>query len=227
MEVSDNDNIFKKIEFLKQRVDSDIYGYIENKISKCRIDNYNEGCTSLLEIMKLKSENPANITPLTQWCCDVSILLALFFEKNDYIERGYIKLDDTSYNSSHYFQCWFCFKYKSNLYVFDPCNNIISTKDDYYRLFLPNVKGRVLAVDVQKAIEEELNNNIYFDENSDFKIIQEQKGLSSPLYACWSVIKRTDEEITIRFINYNYQGNQCKYDEAIKEFKARKSKLKR
>ncbi len=151
MEVTADDDIYNKIEFLKQKVDSKIYRYIEEKTAKFRIDNYNDSCNRLLEIMKLKSKDPRDITPLTQWCCDVSILLGMIFEKNAYIERGYIKLDNTSYNSSHYFHCWLCFKYKGNLYVFDPCNSIISTKDDYYRLFLPNVKGRVLAEDVKKS----------------------------------------------------------------------------
>ena len=227
MEVTADDNIYNKIEFLKQKVDFEIYRYIEEKTSKFRIDNYNDKCNRLLEIMELKSKDPRDITPLTHWCCDVSILLGMIFEKDAYIERGYIKLSNTSYNSSRYFHCWLCLKYKGNLYVFDPCNSIISTKDEYYRLFLPDVKGRVLAEDVKKAIEEELNNNIYFDENFDFKIIREQKGISSPLYGCWSAIKYTDADVIIRFINYNFQKNQNQYETAILEFEKRKNQLKK
>lgn len=227
MEVTVDDNVYNKIEFLKQKVDSEIYRYIEEKTSKFKIDNYNDECNRLLEIMKLKSEDPRDITPLTYWCCDVAILLGMIFDENAYIERGYIKLDNTSYSSSHYFHCWLCFKYKDNLYVFDPCNSIISTKDDYYRLFLPNVKGRVLAEDVKKAVEEELSNNIYFDENFEFKIIREQRGVSSPLYSCWSVIKKTDTEVVIRFVNYNFQQNLNRYETAILEFEKRKSRLKK
>lgn len=81
MKVTADDNIYNKIEFLKQKVDSEIYRYIEEKTSKFRIDNYNDGCNRLLEIMKLKSKDPRDITPLTQWCCDVSILLGMIFEK--------------------------------------------------------------------------------------------------------------------------------------------------
>lgn len=119
------------------------------------------------------------------------------------------------------------FKYHGNLYVFDPCNCIISTKDDYYRLFLPEVKGRVLAEDVKKAVEDELNNNIYFDYNFDFKIIREQEGVSSPLYACWSVIKYTDEGVIIKFVDYNFQQNQNRYETAILEFEKRNSYAKK
>ena len=63
MEVTADDNIYNKIEFLKQKVDFEIYRYIEEKTSKFRIDNYNDKCNRLLEIMKLRPKSKRyNIT---------------------------------------------------------------------------------------------------------------------------------------------------------------------
>lgn len=94
-------------------------------------------------------------------------------------------------------------------------------------MFLPEVQGSVLAEDVKKAVKQELNNNIYFDEFSDFKIIREQKEISSPLYGCWSAIKYTDTDVVIKFVDYNSQQNQNRYETAISNFEKRKSRIKK
>lgn len=227
MKISSNDNIETKIEYLKTRTDLNVARYAEEIIKSIAIVDYNGNHNQLIELMQMKSKDPRDITPLTMWCCDVAILLGFVFADNDYIERGYIKLSNTSYNSSRYFHCWFCFNYKDNWYVFDPCNNILATKEDYYYLFEPDVKGRVISSKVKESIAQELDNKIYFYEENSFQIIREESGLSSPLYACWSIMKLENGSVEVKFVNYNNQQNQYKYEEAIKKIENRGASIRK
>jgi len=93
---------------------------------------------------------------LEGWCWESTQTCALFFNDNDYIERGYLRL---SKEQENYYHSWICFEFKNIEYVFDPCLNKILSKSMYYSRFTPRVENQVYAKEVKKFILQEIRNH--------------------------------------------------------------------
>ncbi len=86
---------------------------------------------------------------LEGWCWESTQICALFMQDDDYIERGYIKLNELDSTPS-YFHSWICFKVDGKEYVFDPALSKIASKENYYKHSSPIVMGRVSAKQVKE-----------------------------------------------------------------------------
>ena len=217
MEVNVLSTIYEKIEYLSRIENLEILDYLRERTFNIRIDNYGESCNRIFEIMRCKPKRDGDVTPLSGWCGEVAILLGYALDNDAYIERGNICLSDTSYGDSNYFHCWTCFNYKGKKYVIDPCNNIIATKEDYYRLFKPNVLGRVLGEDIKKSLLEAVNYNIRFGD-TDYSFVKNQDSLSSPIKCCSALFKFVDDDLRVRFMNFYDTRYEVKHQKALDEF---------
>ncbi len=124
-----------------KRIDSKVVKYLINRLSDLYIEvlgDY-EG-----PIWKLMSAGK-----LVGWCWQTTESAIVFFNDDDYIERGNLKFDE---KTPKYYHSWICFKFNEKEYVLDPCLNFLCEKKDYFKIFEVEVKGKVTA----KAVREEL-----------------------------------------------------------------------
>lgn len=96
---------------------------------------------SLFELMPAKK--------LEGWCWQTTESAIVFFNDDDYIERGDLKFGEIT---PKYYHSWICFKYDGVEYVLDPCLSFLCKKDDYSKIFEVDVKGRVSAKDVREEL---------------------------------------------------------------------------
>lgn len=217
MEVTVLSTINEKIDYLRRKENPEIREFLRERTYDIRIDNYDDSCNRIIEVMECKPKRDGDVTPLSGWCGEVAILLGYALDKDAYIERGNICLSGTSYEDSNYFHCWTCINYKGKQYVVDPCNNIIATKEDYYKLFSPKVLGRALGDDIKKELLEAINNNIRFGD-TDYLFVKNQKSLSSPIKCCSALFKFSDDDLRVRFMNFYDTRYEVDYQKALDKF---------
>lgn len=124
-----------------KRIDQKVVGYLINILGQLHIEVLGEYDGSLFELMPFGK--------LEGWCWQTTESAIVFFDDNDYIERGNLNLDE---RTPEYYHSWICFKYNGVEYVLDPCLSFLCKKRDYYKIFEIDVKGSVTA----KAVREEL-----------------------------------------------------------------------
>ncbi len=86
---------------------------------------------------------------LEGWCWQTTESAIVFWNDDDYIERGNLKFDE---RTKEYYHSWICFNFDNEEYVFDPCLNLLCKKSDYSKIFEVNVKGKVSAIEVKKEL---------------------------------------------------------------------------
>lgn len=132
----------EKIKILRSKIiDTKVVEYLMNKLNNLRIEVLGQYEGSLFELM------PAG--KLEGWCWETTESAIVFFNDDDYIERGNLKFDK---RTPEYYHSWICFKFDGTEYVLDPCLGFLCKKIDYSKIFEIDVKGKVSA----KAVREEL-----------------------------------------------------------------------
>ena len=86
---------------------------------------------------------------LEGWYWQTTESAIVFFNDDDYIERGNLRFDE---RTPEYYHSWICFKFDDTEYILDPSLNFLCKKSDYSKIFEIDVKGKVSA----KAVREEL-----------------------------------------------------------------------
>lgn len=126
--------------------------YLMKKLNNLYIEVLGDYEGSLFELMP--------IGKLMGWCWQTTESAIVFLNDDDYIERGYLYFDE---RTPKYYHSWICFSYNGIEYVLDPCLSFLCKKDDYYKIFNPDVKGKVSA----KAVKEELVKQITTPKKED------------------------------------------------------------
>lgn len=144
----------ERIAYLQSlKVDKSVLTYLTQLLTGLNIDvmTLYEG-----KILDLMSQNK-----LIGWCWQTAETSSLFFDDNDFIERGYLILDP---HRKDYFHSWVVFTFQGKQYVFDPCLNILCKKEEFYRVFeIKTIKARVKA----GTIKDTLRKRIYFSNGVD------------------------------------------------------------
>ena len=139
------DEQIKKLTKLRSKtIDIIIYEYINNILKNLYIEITKDYEGNTLYLMK------RNL--LEGWCWQTTESTIIFFNDDDYICRGNLKLD----KNTTYYHSWICFKYKNKEYTFDPCLNIICKKKLYDKVFQVDIKSILTA----KTIKEDLINKL-------------------------------------------------------------------
>ncbi len=124
-----------------KRINPKIVKYLIRRLSELHIEVLGDYEGSIFELM--------SDGKLEGWCWQTTESAIVFFNDDDYIERGNLKFDERTFK---YYHSWICFNFNGTEYVLDPCLNFLCKKDDYYRIFEIEVIGKVTA----KAVKEEL-----------------------------------------------------------------------
>lgn len=120
-----------------QQADPNVLKYLTERLENVIIEIGAEYHGRLLELMKSGV--------LTEWSLPTTETSIMFFDDNDYIERGMLNL----YLGSDY-HSWICFKYSDVEYVFDPCLDLLCKKDLYKKVFEPKVEGIITCREVKE-----------------------------------------------------------------------------
>ncbi len=124
-----------------KRIDPKIIEYLINRLSDLYIEVLGDYQGTILELMSSGK--------LEGWCWQTTESAIVFFNDDDYIERGNLKFEE---KTKKYYHSWICFNFNGVEYVLDPCLNFLCKKDDYHKIFDIEVKGTVTA----KMVREEL-----------------------------------------------------------------------
>ena len=128
-----------------KRVNSQVIRYLMHRLSKLYIEVLGDYQGSLFELMRAGK--------LVGWCWQTTESAIVFLDDSDIILRGYLKLDE---RTPRYYHSWISFTFKENEYVFDPCFDLLCKKEDYYKIFEVEVKGRVTAKEVKEELIRQL-----------------------------------------------------------------------
>ena len=149
-----------------KHVNQEVVSYIKDKLSNLTINICGEYEDNLIELM--------NKGLLQGWCWQTTETAIVFFNDNDYIERGYLKLD----KYKNYYHSWICFKYKKKEYVFDPCLNLLCKKNIYNKIFDINVISKIYSKDVKKELIDFLEKNKTYLERYFEKILIKRREMN-------------------------------------------------
>lgn len=130
-----------------KKVNSSIEEYLINILSNLYIEITSKYEGSFIELLKRgKFEG---------WCWQTTEAAIVFFNDDDYIERGNLNLNE---RNTEYYHSWICFKYENDEYVFDPCLMIVCLKEEYHNTLEANVLGKVTAKNVREEVIRQINN---------------------------------------------------------------------
>lgn len=124
---------------------------------------------------------------LEGWCWQTTETSIVFLKENDYIERGYLKLNQYE----DYYHSWICFRYKNEEYVFDPCLEILCRKEVYTSIFETDIKGIVEAKKVREFLIDSIhkskymrwkNTGVYIERNISKVKIVGNGDVTAPMY---------------------------------------------
>lgn len=124
-----------------ERVEQTVVEYLINRLSQLYIKVLDKYEGLLFELM--------SVGKLEGWCWQTTESAIVFMNDDDYIERGNLNFDE---RTPEYYHSWMCFDFNGIEYVFDPCLDFLCKKDNYFKIFEVEVKGRVTA----KCVREEL-----------------------------------------------------------------------
>lgn len=135
-----------------KRTDLKVVEYLMQKLNNLHIEVLGDYEGSLFQLMP--------VGKLMGWCWQTTESAIVFLNDDDYIERGNLHFDE---RTPEYYHSWICFNYNGIEYVLDPCLSFLCKKDDYFKIFEPDVKGKVSA----KAVKEELIRQIMAPKEED------------------------------------------------------------
>ena len=128
-----------------KKINPQVIRYISHRLNKLYIEILGDDQGSLLELMRAGK--------LLGWCWQTTESAIVFFEDSDFIERGYLRIDE---RTPRYYHSWISFTFKGNEYVFDPCFDLLCQKEDYFQIFEVEVKGKVSAKEVKEELIRQL-----------------------------------------------------------------------
>lgn len=154
----------EKFKILRSKIiDMKIVEYLINRLKYLKIEVLSDYKGSIFELMPDGK--------LEGWCWQTTESAIVFFNDDDYIERGYLKLNE---KTLQYYHSWICFKFNELEYVLDPCLGFICKKEDYFNVFETLVKGKVTAQMVSEELIRQLEQKNKSDYSMD-KISQSDK----------------------------------------------------
>ena len=134
-------DVYQRLGIIKSiKIPSNVYDYLSYRLRNLLIE-VRKGCCQ--NIMKLMKNNL-----LEGWCWQTTESAIPFFEDDDCICRGNLKLDYEAY----YWHSWIEFELDGEKYVFDPCIRIITLKEVYHKIFEIEVSGMVTSKQVSEDI---------------------------------------------------------------------------
>lgn len=141
----------------KVQADDNVIDYLKWRLKKLWIVLDSDLPHSEGNIMDMMEYNR-----LAGWCWQTTESAIVFFQDDDYIERGNLTFSPTR----KYWHSWICFKYGNKTFVFDPCLQIIVEKKIYYHMFIVSqIAGKATA----KEVKEDLISKIKTNEHKDFR----------------------------------------------------------
>ena len=144
-----NLNEYEKFKIIRQLdVDNSVFTYVKTILRNLSIEIGGDYEGNVIELM--------NKGLLEGWCWQTTESSIVFFNDDDYIERG--NLIFSIYKK--YWHSWICFTFNDIVWVFDPCLQIIIEKDIYYHIFEINeIAGIVNAKSVRKDLIYRINHH--------------------------------------------------------------------
>ena len=137
-----NLNEHERIKLIHQLdIDNSVFEYIKIRLKNLSIEIGGDYEGNVIELM--------NKGLLEGWCWQTTESSIVFFNDDDYIERG--NLTFSTYKK--YWHSWICFTFNKIVYVFDPCLQILVEKNIYYHVFEIN---KVAGVVNAKSVREDL-----------------------------------------------------------------------
>lgn len=118
-------------------VNKEVWKYLKEVLKDIKIEILGDYEGTVLELMKKGH--------LEGWCWQTTETSILFFDDNDYIERGNLVFE----KNKTYYHSWICFLFNNEEYVFDPCLDFVCKKSIYSETFETEVMGKVNAKEVR------------------------------------------------------------------------------
>ena len=188
---------FTKIERLtyiaSKEINLDIIDYLIKRTKNIQIQILNKDKEKLI---KLSKEGKLN-----NFSFQTTRAAIVFFNDDDYIESGYIKIS----KNNELFHSWICFWYDEEEYVFDPSLDVISKKEFYQKVF----ETQVLVKIPSYAVRNEILKKVSTDElqNEEIKIMTNEN-LNSFIYQSEKGYKiETDNGIIKKLIVHYYKND--------------------
>ena len=149
-----NLNEWERFDLINQLdIDNSVFEYVKTRLKNLSIEIGGDDKGNVIELM--------NKGLLEGWCWQTTESSIVFFNDDDYIERG--NLTFGAYNE--YWHSWICFTFNNILWVFDPCLKILVEKNIYYHVFEINeIAGVVNA----KSVRDDLIYRINHREKKNF-----------------------------------------------------------
>lgn len=156
---------------------------------------------------------------LEGWCFETTEAAIVFLNDYDYIERGYIYINE---QNPCYYHSWINFKYNDFEYVLDASLNFLCTKENYIKLFNPEVTGLVFSLMVKDELIKQINNkkNVskissfrnflmennqeYIKKNKDYISIKSTNDVNKPMYRNSSSYKLKTENNKIKKLDAKF-----------------------
>lgn len=197
--------------FLKihsNKVSSEVQDYIKNIFYNLTIEVCGDYNGNILELMRFKK--------LEGWAWETTESAIVFFNDDDFIERGYLKFSE----DKSYYHAWICFQYQNEWYVFDPCLGLLCKKELFIKVFELQVIGRTTA----KEVREELIYRINYPKKKEMS--EEEKRMQDFIFElCPNGSKMQDRETIIdgdEDVNSTMYRNHTGYIADIEEGQIRK-----
>lgn len=131
----------EKYAFIRSQLDYNVLNYLAEKFNALTIKLWGVYEENILDLMAKEK--------LEGFCWQTTEVAIVFLNDEDFIERGYLKLNE---QGNLYYHSWICFMYNGILYVFDPCLNLLCKKEIYDKMFLPKVKGKTTSKEVKEHL---------------------------------------------------------------------------
>ena len=204
---------YEKFEYIHSLgVDKEVLEYLKERLTNLNINILGQRKGHILELMAKGY--------LEGWCWQTTESAIIFLKDRDYIERGYLNLDESK---EPYYHSWICFNYNKKKYVLDACLNVLCDYDVYHDLFEIKKSGYVYAYQVKEELIRQVLNykpkerkydmfkSVFKDKYDEImKDYKDEVKLHAPedpftpLYRNNSGYKATIEDNKIRKLNVHY-----------------------
>lgn len=127
-------------------VNKEVWNYLSEILKNIKVEILGDYEGTVLELMKKGH--------LEGWCWETTETSILFFNDNDYIERGNLIFE----KNKRYYHSWICFQFNNEEYAFDPCLDFLCKKSMYSKTFETEVMGKVNAKQVKNYFIDYITN---------------------------------------------------------------------
>ena len=124
-----------------KRIDPKIIEYLINRLSDLYIEVLGDYQGTILELMSSGK--------LEGWCWQTTESAIVFFNDDDYIERGNLKFEE---KTKKYYHSWICFNFNGVEYVLDPCLNFLCKKDDEKKEYIITFDSKFLILRLKELL---------------------------------------------------------------------------